>query len=102
MLHEHLEVGSLPVRLARIEKGTLGEETANMIQRVLSTALLGASLVFALTIQAHAGIFPCDQDGDAGSCPGSDRDTFSVPGPSTLVLLASGLGVLGWTLRRRG
>jgi hypothetical protein len=74
-----------------------------MIQRVLSTALLGASLAFALTIQAHAGNGPdCAQDGDGGPpCPGSDR-TVSVPGPSTLVLLASGLGVLGWTLRRRG
>jgi len=67
-----------------------------MIQRVLSTALLGASLAFALTIQAHAGVEPCR---DADLC---DQDTFTVPGPSTLVLLASGLGVLGWRLRRRG
>jgi len=66
-----------------------------MIPRVLSTAVLGASLAFALIIQAHAGINPCD----AERC---DQDTFTVPGPSTLVLLASGLGVLGWTLRRRG
>jgi hypothetical protein len=67
-----------------------------MIQRVLSMALLGASLAFALTSQAHAGVGPCP---DADLC---DQDTFTVPGPSTLVLLASGLGVLGWTLRRRG
>ena len=71
-----------------------------MIQRVLSTALLGASLAFALTIQAHAGVTPCD-DLDRPCPPGSDN-AVSVPGPSTLVLLASGLGVLGWTLRRRG
>jgi len=69
-----------------------------MIQRVLSTALLGARLAFALTTQAHAGLPPCP---DADRCD-FDQDTVTVPGPSTLVLLASGLGVLGWTLRRRG
>ena len=60
--------------------------------------MIGRAFVVVLVAGAVAALSPISV-AIAGGVP--PHDTFTVPEPGSLVLLASGVGVLGWALWRR-